>query len=318
MNYPSPKSFTNSNFDFNTPFYSENFEFSRDNDESENLLRNDSNILASFSNNEFERQIRIESNKPTNFSSNNEGGFLEGDIYNDFLSKNNLFEINNLENYIHKEIINENNNDNNLSLLQSFAIEEKKENKTHLKRKRNNNITKFKNDNLIRKVKHILLDNILHFINDKISEFNEHKTIFCKLKNLSQKERSEANIEYNKQFLNKTLLDIFSSKITGKNTNVLSDFNEEIIDNLLKDKDDNKREYFNGLFNLTFTQSLNHFNGIKYYKELDGMKRMVDEVKKESKDDEEYENNLKYYFLHFEEIINKKKGKKNKENKKNI
>ena len=141
MNYPSPKSFTNSNFDSNTPFYSENFEFSRDNDESENLLRNDSNT-----NNEFERQIRIESNKPTNFSSNNEGGFLKGDIFNDFLSKNNLFEINNLENYIHKEIINENNNDNDLSLLQSFAIEEKKENKTHLKRKRNNNITKFKND----------------------------------------------------------------------------------------------------------------------------------------------------------------------------
>ena len=48
------------------------------------------------------------------------------------------------------------------------------------------------------------------------------------------------------------------------------------------------------------------------------MKRMVDEVKKESKDDEEYENNLKYYFLHFEEIINIKKGKKIKENKKNI
>ena len=90
MNYPSPKSFTNSNFDSNTPFYSENFEFSRDNDESENLLRNDSNKLASFSNNEFERQIRIESNKPTNFSSNNEGGFLKGDIFNDFLSKNNL------------------------------------------------------------------------------------------------------------------------------------------------------------------------------------------------------------------------------------
>ena len=167
-------------------------------------------------------------------------------------------------------------------------------------------------------MKHILLDNILHFINDKINELSEHKTIFGKLKNIGQKERSEGNTEYNKQFLNKTLFEIFSSKITGRITNFLSDYNEKIIDNLLKDKDDNKRKYFNDLFNLTFTKSLHHFNGTNYYKELDGMKRMVDEVKKESKGDEEYENHLKYYFLNFEEIINNKKGKKSKDNKKNI
>ena len=317
MDYPSPKISSNSYFDSNnylTSFNSENSDFSRDNDESENLLRNDSNKLASFSYNEFDSKFRIDSNKPTNFSSNNEGGFLEEDISHDFLAKNNLFEINNLENDIDKVIFNE----NNLPLPQNFAQEEQKENKTHLKKKRNNNTTKFKSDNLIRKVKHILLNNILNFINDKISELSGHKTIFGKLKNIGQKERSEGNIEYNKQFLNKTLFDIFSSKITGRITNFLSDYNEKIIDNLLKDKDDNKRKYFNDLFNLTFTQSLHHFNGTNYYKELDGMKRMVDEVKKESKGDEEYENHLKYYFLNFEEIINNKKGKKSTDNKKNI
>jgi hypothetical protein len=316
MNYLSYKSSTNSYFDHNiTSFYSENFEFSGDKEESENFLRNDSNKLSSVSYNEFDSQFRIESNKPTNCSSNNKGGFLEEDIPNDFLTKNNLFEINNLENDIDNEIFNENNSDSKLSLSHNFIQEEIKENKTHLNKKRNKNTTKFKSDNLTRKVKHILLDNILQFINDKITEFSEHKSIFGKLKNIGQKERSEGNIEYNKKFLNKTLLEIFSSKITGRITNFLSDYNEKIIDNLLKDKDPNKSKYFKDLFNLTFIQSLNHFTGTNYYEELNGMKKMEDEVKNESKGDEEYENNLKYYFLQFEEIINKKKGKKSKDYK---
>ena len=321
MNYPSPKSSPNPYIDpinNHTSFYSENFEFSRYKDESENLLSNESYKLINFSINKFDSQLRIESNKPTNFSSNNEGECLEEDIPNDFLNKNNIFEIRNLENDFNKEIFNDNNNYNYLRLPQNFIQEEKKESKIHLKKKRNNNTTKFKSDNLIRKVKHILLNNLLNFINDKISELSEHETMFGKLKNIGQKERSEGNIEYNKQFLNKTLFEIFSSKITGRITNFLSDYNGKIIENLLKEKDDNKRKYFNDLFNLTFTQSLNHFNGTFYYKELDGMKRMVDEVKKESKGDEEYKIHLNHYFLHFEEIINNKKGKKNKDNKKSI
>ena len=320
MTYPSPKSSINLYIDPCNSLTSENFELARDKDESKNLLRNESNKLINFPINEFDSQFRNESNRPIQYSSNNEGGYLDEDIPNDSLTRNFLFGIGSFENDIDNginEIFNENNNDNNLSLLQSFVQEKNEEIETLLRRKRNNN-SKFKSDNLIRKVKHILIDNILNFINGKISEFSEHKSIFCTLKNIGQKERSESNVEYNKKFLNKTLFDIFSSKITGRITNYLSNYNEKIIDNLLKEKDLNKRQYFNDLFNLTFVQSLNHFNGTKYYKELNGMKRMVDEVKKKSGGDEEYENNLKYYFLHFEEIINKKKGKKIKDNKKNI
>ena len=303
MIYPSPKCSINSYIDHNNSFTSENFELGRDRNEFENLLRNESNNVINFSINGFDSQIRIESNRPTFFSSNNEGGYLDEVIPN--------FE-NDIDNEVN-EVFNDNNNDSNQNFVQ--VQEENEQIETLLRRKRKNN-SKFKSENLIRKVKHILLDNILNFINDKITEFNEHKSIFGKLKNIGQKARSEGNAEYNKKLLNKTLFDVFSSKITGRITNFLSDYNEKIIDNLLKEKDLNKRQYFSDLFNLTFVQSLNHFNGTNYYKELNGMKRMVDEVKKKSEDDEEYENNLKYYFLHFEEIINKKKGKKIKDNKK--
>ena len=317
MNYLSPKRSINSYIVPNNSLTSENIEFARDKDESENLIRNVSNKLINFSNNEFDSQFRNESNKPTLYSSNNEDGYLDEDIPNDSLPKF-LFETENDIDNEDNEIFNGNNNDINLPLPINIVQEENEAIEKLLRRKRNNN-SKFKSDNLIRKVKHILLDNILNFINGKINEFSEHKSIFGKLKNIGQKERSEGNAEYNKKFLNKTLFDIFSSKITGRITNFLSNYNEKIIDNLLKEKDLNKRQFFKDLFNLTFLQSLNHFNGTHYYKELNGMKRMVDEVKNESKGDEEYENNLIYYFLHFEELINKKKGKKKiKDNKKNI
>jgi len=51
MNYPSPNSSPNSYIEpINnlTSFYSENFEFSKDKDESENQLRNDSNKLINL------------------------------------------------------------------------------------------------------------------------------------------------------------------------------------------------------------------------------------------------------------------------------
>ena len=126
MNYPSPNSSPNSYIEpINnlTSFYSENFEFSKDKDESENQLRNDSYKLINFSINKFE------SNRPTNLSSKNEDRCLEKDIPNDFLNKNILFEINNLENDINKEIFNENNNDNNLSLTETLLKKKKKKTK---------------------------------------------------------------------------------------------------------------------------------------------------------------------------------------------
>ena len=129
MNYLSPKSSPNPYIEpINnlTSSYSKNFEFSRDKDESESQLRNDSYKLINFSINEIDSQFRIESNKPTNFSSNNEGGCIEEDLPNDFL---NLFEINNLENDINKEIFNENNNDNNLSLTEILLKKKKKKTK---------------------------------------------------------------------------------------------------------------------------------------------------------------------------------------------
>ena len=63
MNYPSLNNSPNPYIDpINnlTSFYSENFEFSKDKDESESKLRNDSYKLINFSINEFDSQFRFE------------------------------------------------------------------------------------------------------------------------------------------------------------------------------------------------------------------------------------------------------------------
>jgi len=282
--------------------HSDNSELSRDFNFNEYSFRNGLSFLN-------------DSNKQTSFSSISNCENFDEDKSYDLFSKNNLFGLNDFKNDFqdfHDNIDNENNNDINIPIPQDFAQEGIQENTSYLRRKRGKNSSKFKDDSLRRKVRHILLDNILDFINHKISDPNKHKTNFGKLKNICQNERSDGNVENNKKFLKKTLFEIFSSKITGRIKNFLENYNENIIKNLLEEKDLDKRNYFNNLFKLTFVQCLNHFNGTEYFKELNGMKKMSDEVKKASQGDEEYENNLKHYFLHFEEIINNKKGKKNK------
>lgn len=318
MSCNDPKRDINSYIDPNNnlnSFNSENSEHSKNFYVPEYPLKNEPNKLSNIPINEFGISFLNESNKQTYLSSINDGEYFDEDKSYDAFTKNNWLGLNDFQNDFQDffgDIDNKNNNDINIPIPQNFVQEESQENTNYLRRKRKKNSSKFKDDSLRRKVRHILLDNILDFINHKISEPNEHKTNFGTLQNISQNERSDGNVENTKKFLNKTLFEIFSSKITGRIKKYLENYNENIIKNLLEEKDLDKRNYFNNLFKLTFVQSLNHFNGTEYYKELNGMKKMSDEVKKASQGDEEYEKNLKHYFLHFEEIINNKKSKKNK------
>ena len=64
-----------------------------------------------------------------------------------------------------------------------------------------------------------------------------------------------------RNFLTKSLKEIFSAKISSKYTSFLPNHNEIIIKRALNDKDENKREIFNKLFNLTFIDCLKKFLG---------------------------------------------------------
>ena len=181
----------------------------------------------------------------------------------------------------------------------------------------NISITKFSDDNLRRKCKHIILDSLLYLINYKIRVMykdNIGKGILKKeLKKLNQKQKSESNIKYNKEFLYKSIGEIFSDKISSRITICPPEHNKIIIQSLLNEKDINKKIFFNNLFSLTFFQCLEHFRETKKYPELKEMNTLKNELKKYSNID--YASNLEYYFKNYETIINKKKSRKSRKQK---
>ena len=177
--------------------------------------------------------------------------------------------------------------------------------------------SKFSDDNIRRKCKHLLLKNLLKFVNERIKIIYDGRignSIFIKeLKIINQKQKSDASIRFNKLFLNKILGDIFSEDISKKYTNLPLNHNKILINNLINDEDEYKKIYFVKLFNLTFTQCLNHFIGKEYIPILGGLKCFVDikdDIIAKYEDGEEYVQNLEHYLNNFKEIIEDKRPRK--------
>ena len=186
--------------------------------------------------------------------------------------------------------------------------------------KTTNENNKYNFSNILRTLKHCILNSIVNFINNEIVLLYNNKIgngIFKKqLQTLNQKDKSESNIKFNQEFLNRTLKDIFSNDVSGRFTNIPKDHNKKIIENLLNENDLFIRNHFTNLFNLTFKQCLEHYRGTKFYNELNGMKKF-EEDSSSIVDDKEYLKILDYYIQNYETIINNKKPRKSKNKEEN-
>lgn len=173
-------------------------------------------------------------------------------------------------------------------------------------------------DNILRKIKTILLSSLIEFINSKISQVYKsqiNKGILKKeLKYFKQSNIS--NIEEKKAFIYKNLKDIFSIDLNSKFTNFIKTHNRIIVNELLNEKDVEKRKSFEKLFNLNFLECLDHFSGKKYIKELDGLKTL-NEIFKEFEKEQEYFDLVKKCAFDFETILLKKKKRIRKKKIKN-
>lgn len=204
-------------------------------------------------------------------------------------------------------------------LNKDLLIEKKK---CGRKRKREgenkNEHNKFSDDNMRRKCKHIVIKNALQFINQKIFEIYNGKIgngIYRKeLQTLNQSQKSDATVNFNKIFITKKLGEILSENISGRFTNLPLNHNKRLIDNLLNENDENKRNYFNRLFNITFLDCLKHFRGDIVIDELIGLNTFDNEKKvildKYIEDGADYVESLQYYLKNFEEIVNNKRSRK--------
>ena len=174
---------------------------------------------------------------------------------------------------------------------------------------------KFANDNLRKKSKHIILSEILTFLNLKLKEIYKNNLgngiLLRQLLTLNHKEKANINIIENQNFIKKTLQEIFSEDISKRYTNFPSNHNKELINRLLNEEDEGKKNYFNKLFNITFSEALHHFQGKIIINELLGLKTYKESIKK-YENEKDYHENLVFHLTNFEEIINSKKPRKKK------
>ena len=181
---------------------------------------------------------------------------------------------------------------------------------------------KFSDDNILRKIKNAVLNNVFDFINKKIlSSFNSKKEKLQSpnteilLFKLKQNYLINSKADYNKEFLNKTLGEIFSQDISTKYTKHPPDHNKEIIEKLINDQKGDINNYFADLFNLTFMDVLEHFRGTRYNNNLEGLKNF-DEYCRDMKNkdlDDEYKKILKFFLINYEKEVLTKKTRIKKE-----
>ena len=176
------------------------------------------------------------------------------------------------------------------------------------------NHTKFSDDNIIKKVKNAVLQIIRIFINQKIKTIYEYKDDKNlkekKLFKLKQNESTGPKTDYIKDFLEKTLGVIFSGDISSKISLYPLSHNKKLIETLINDSDEKKRNIFNKIFNLTFSDCLNHFRGSRKIEALEGLNNLDDYLKEQKiNNDEEYCTLFKYFVNNLEMIINTKKSR---------
>jgi ribosome biogenesis protein Nip4 len=171
---------------------------------------------------------------------------------------------------------------------------------------------KFSDDNIINKIKHAIIQNVRIFINQKIKNiyaYEDAKTLKKKiLFKLKQNQPESSKSAYDKDFLLKTLGEIFSQEISSKYTLHPSSHNKKLIKLLMDDKEERNKLIFCRIFNLTFVECLEHFRGSKKIEVLEGINNLEDYIKERNIDeDKEYCNLFKYFANNLEKIIMEKK-----------
>ena len=173
-------------------------------------------------------------------------------------------------------------------------------------------------DNLLKRIKHSLLKGLKILINIKIKEIykddkdNKDDKGDKKLLTLDQTETNNSSIEFNKIFINKSIKEIFSGKLTTKyksKKDTLEIHNEDLINELLSGKDIEKRNIFESIFNLKFIDVVNYVIGVRNdLTQLYGLK-LTDNLLEEISIDEEYSEILYDTMRNLEKILNSKKSR---------
>jgi len=193
-----------------------------------------------------------------------------------------------------------------------------------LGRKRKNSIekglhNKYSSDNLFHRFKYYFLKTLKEFVNEKIYEIYSGDIgagiSTKKLLNINNSQLNNCTVKFNLELLNKTVGDIFSSKLNKKYNIYKLNHNINIINKLKNEKDEEKMEKINKLLNASFIDCLNHLRGSKFYDELKGLENkynyIISELIKKG-ETEEYLELFKDVIYNYERYLYQKRCRKKK------
>lgn len=290
--------------------YLDNFDFFS---EKENKIVE--NINKGDFNNEFKKKDNSDKNKYLEENTGFTSKILSSKIIKE--NQNNLNQIKIINNFSENSI-----DDKIISTKNKIQInindiqkQKPKKEKKLLGRKNKNSDesgahNKFSDDNLSRRCKHIILDYLFIFINYFIKNiYNLPEENKIQLLKINQRQVLNTKVDYNLNFLNKTLKDIFSDNLSTKYRKYSPQHNKTLIEQLLNEKEETKKNIFEKLFSLTFFDCLKYFRGEINIDILDGMVRLdkACEKFKNEKDYEDYVPTFRNFILNFETIIQNKK-----------
>jgi len=105
--------------------------------------------------------------------------------------------------------------------------------------------TKYAFDNMVRKTKSMIIKLLLNFINKKIFVIYDgkigHGDNIKKLFLMNQAQVSNANINFNRAFLERTLGEIFSADLSKRISNYKKNHNKTLIEELINEKNKEKK-----------------------------------------------------------------------------
>ena len=288
------------NINSNNFFFEKNEDFQEQNQSPYNK----DNILDSMNSN------KAQCSEIPNVPSFNPQNFLEYNV-KDFYSQIECTKCSpKSENFDDNQIINYEKKLNNLINISNNLLLQKRKSIKETNSQSNNKHTKYSHDNIQRKCKGLILNYTLEYLNyqiKKIYEGNIGNGIYIKkLFDISKEEKEKNSSFHNENIMNATTGEIFSNIISKRYTSFLPNHNKIIIQRALKEEDENKREKFKKLFNLTFGDCIQKFLGKDNSEESDGFP-IFDDIKYKLSEDDDYLDILKRFLLDFGDKIKTRK-----------
>ena len=193
-------------------------------------------------------------------------------------------------------------------------------NNEYIGKKRETKNNTYSPDKMRKRVRIIALKAIIYFINEKIKSFykNIGKGLLEKqFKDIDKTNLSHSNVGYDKIFLEYKLKEIFSWNISSKITTLLKEHNKNLLGQLINSEI--AGNYFKELFEMTFSQCLEHIQGKKYYEILNGLMNFEKTVDyfcdEKEKNDNIFRESFHLVFMNYQELVERKSTRKPKNSK---